>query len=109
MNDYVLLYSGGGGMPETEDAQKSALQDWETWMGKLGSALVDGGNPFTSAAKKIAADGSISDGPVDQMVTGYSVIKAESLEEAAALAKDCPVLKGGASISVFETFDVTAM
>jgi len=108
MNDYVLLYSGGG-MAETEDEQKSVMQDWETWMGKLGSALVDGGNPFTPAAKKIAADGSISDGPVDQMASGYSVIKAESLEEAAALAKDCPVLKGGASISVFETFDATAM
>jgi hypothetical protein len=34
------------------------------------------------------------------------VISAESLDEAVTLAKDCPVLAGGASISVYETFEV---
>jgi hypothetical protein len=102
--DYLLLYSGGG-MPETEEEQARVMKAWDEWFGQLGGALKDGGNPFTPAAKTIKADGSVGDGAVAP-ATGYSVIKAESIDDAAALAKGCPVLMGGASISVFETFEV---
>ena len=40
------------------------------------------------------------------MASGYSIIQADSLEAAAEMAKGCPVLQGGAQISVFETFSV---
>jgi len=100
----LLLYSGGG-MPASEAEQKAIMDDWTAWFGKLGSALVDGGNPFTPMAKSIASDGKVSDGPVGAMASGYSVIKADSLDAAVAMAKGCPVLKGGARISVFETFN----
>jgi hypothetical protein len=56
-------------------------------------------------AKTINSDGKVSDGPVGGMVSGYSIIKADSLDKAVALAKGCPVLGGGAKISVFETFN----
>ncbi len=49
--------------------------------------------------------GQVSDGPVGSMISGYSIIKANSLDEAVGLAKGCPVLGGGAQISVFETFN----
>lgn len=39
-------------------------------------------------------------------ITGYSIIKADSLDEAVAKAKGCPVLQGGAQIVVLETFNV---
>ncbi len=34
-----------------------------------------------------------------------SLIKADDLDTAVRLAKDCPVLQGGASIEVCETFE----
>lgn len=105
MPNFVLLYSGGG-MPATEAEQKAVLQAWTTWMGKLGDALVDGGNPFTPAAKTIASNGGVSNGPVGTMATGYSIIKADSLDAAVTMAKGCPVLQGGARITVYETFPV---
>jgi hypothetical protein len=37
------------------------------------------------------------------MVTGYTIIKAMSLDAAIQLAKSCPALKYGAKISVYET------
>ncbi len=40
------------------------------------------------------------------MASGYSIIKADSLDEAVAKAKGCPVLQGGAKIVVLETFNV---
>jgi hypothetical protein len=36
--------------------------------------------------------------------SGYSIIKADSLDAAVAIAKGCPVLHGGATIQVAETF-----
>jgi hypothetical protein len=104
MANYLLLYRGGS-MPETEAEQKAVLKEWDTWFKKLGSALVDGGNPFTPNAKTINKEGKISDGSGGPMPSGYSILKANSLEEAAGMAKGCPVLKGGAEVMVFETFN----
>jgi hypothetical protein len=105
MADYVLLFSGGS-MPESEAEQAAVMQAWDAWFGGLGDAVKDGGNPFTPMAKSVASDGSVKDGPVGGMASGYSIIRADSLDGAVEMAKGCPVLKGGAQISVFETFEV---
>ena len=102
MANYLLLYSGGG-MPEGEAEQGKVMQAWGAWFGQLGDALVDGGNPFTPKSKTIGADGNVSEG--GGRASGYSVIKASSLDDAVAKAKGCPVLQGGATISVYETFE----
>jgi hypothetical protein len=104
MTDYVLLYSGGG-MPETDAEQAEVMKAWDSWFTTLGPALKDGGNPFTPMTKSIAADGSVTDGPQGGP-TGYSIIQADSLDEAVEMAKGCPVTMGGASIAVHETFAV---
>jgi len=101
MANYVLVYHGGG-MPETPEEGAKVMQAWNAWFAELGDAVVDGGNP-ASATRTIAPDGSVSDdasGP-----SGYSILKADSLDAAVALAKGCPVLQGGASIQVVETFN----
>lgn len=103
MADYVLLYSGGT-MPETKEEQDAVMAAWNAWFGELGGTLKDGGNPFTPAAKTIGADGSVSDG--GGSASGYSIVTADSLDEAVDKAKSCPVLQGGASITVYETFAV---
>lgn len=106
MANFVLLYSGGGNMPATEAEQAAVVQAWGAWYEKLGGAVVDGGNPFTQTAKTIASNGTVSDGPVGTMATGYSIISADSLDAAVAMAKGCPVLQSGGQISVYETFNV---
>jgi hypothetical protein len=105
MTDYLLLYSGGS-MPETEADQAIVMGAWDAWYTALGDAVVDVGNPFTPAAKSIASDGTVSDGPVGTMASGYTVIKADSLDEAVEMSRGCPVLQGGAQISVYETFSL---
>ena len=105
MANFVLLYSGGS-MPETQAEQAAVMQAWGAWYSGLGSAVVDGGNPFTPKAKSIASNGTVSDGPVGTMASGYTIIKADSLDEAVEMARGCPVLQGGAQITVYETFPV---
>jgi hypothetical protein len=101
MANFLLLYSGGS-MPEGEAAQKQVMEAWGQWFGKLGDALVDGGNPTTPQSKTISSDGTVTDSPAT--VSGYSIIKANSLDDATETAKGCPVLEGGAKVMVFETF-----
>ena len=103
MAKYLLLYSGGR-MPESEAEQAAVMQAWDSWFGGLGAAVADGGNPFTPASKQISSDGAVSDGAGS--ASGYSILEADSLDAATTMAKGCPVLQGGASIHVYETFDV---
>src|SRR5215469_17337622 len=79
MANYLLLYSGGR-MPESEAEQAAVMQAWTSWFGELGSALVDGGNPTTGQAKTIASDGTVSAGSELGMASGYSILKADSLD-----------------------------
>ena len=39
-------------------------------------------------------------------VSGYTIIAAESLDGAIEMAKGCPILEGGGSIEVCETFSM---
>ena len=106
MAKYLLLYHGGGAMPATEAESAKVLKAWENWYTGLGNAVVDPGNPFTPLAKKVASNGTVGNGPVGAMASGYTLLEAESLDKAAKMAQGCPVLQGGGEISVFETFNV---
>ena len=105
MANFVLLYTGGS-MAETPAEQEAVMQAWGAWFGSIGSALVDGGNPFTPVAKTISKGGKVSDGPVGTLATGYSIVKADSLVAAIELAKGCPHTASGGQISVYETYPV---
>jgi hypothetical protein len=105
MGNFVLVYTGGMGMGMSEEQQAAVMADWTAWYGKLGEAIVDGGNPF-GESKHISAAG-VSDGPVSSpAATGYTVISAESLDAAVAKSKDHPHIKHGGEVTVYETFQV---
>ena len=100
-NNYLLVYHGGQ-MPETPEEGAKALATWNAWFATLGDAVVDGGNPV-GQVRTIGNNGTVSNGALNP-ASGYSVIKADSLDAAVALAKGCPILNGGlGSIEVAET------
>jgi hypothetical protein len=101
MANYVLVFHGGS-MPESPEEGAKVMQAWNDWFAAIGPAVVDGGNP-ASRTKTIGADGSVSDDPAGP--SGYSIIRADSIDAAVEIAKGCPVLAGGASIQVVETFN----
>jgi|SRR3954463_13667074 hypothetical protein len=100
MTKYLLNYHGGS-MPETPAEGEKVMKAWMDWMGGLGKAMVDGGNP-TGPSKTVGATGKVSDGGGANPSTGYSIIEAKSLDDAVSLSKGCPVLKSGGSIEVAE-------
>jgi hypothetical protein len=100
-NNYLLVYHGGQ-MPETPEEGAKALETWNAWFATLGDAVVDVGNPV-GQVRTIGNNGTVSNGALNP-ASGYSVIKADSLDAAVALAKGCPILNGGrGSIEVAET------
>jgi hypothetical protein len=99
---YLLVYYGGG-MPETPAAQARVLKQWDTWFKKLGPGLIDPGLPFSGQVNKVKPDGTTARGPIGQRATGYTIIEAATLDKATKVAKGCPLLKSGGSISVYET------
>ena len=104
MANYLLLYKGGGGMPETEAEREAVTAAWGAWFGELGGAVVDAGNPF-GASSSISGNGSAT-GEATSGATGYSIVSADDLAGALALAKGCPILAGGGSVEVHETVEV---
>ncbi|MSP14170.1 MAG: hypothetical protein EXR62_14590 [Chloroflexi bacterium] len=105
MTKYVLLATGGT-MPETEAETAEVMKAWGAWYEKLGSAVVDPGNPLSPVAKNIASNGTVSDDPMGGKVTGYIILQAGSLDEAVGMAKACPALQGGSALSVFEAVNM---
>ncbi|HET6448793.1 MAG TPA: hypothetical protein VFG31_06745 [Conexibacter sp.] len=102
MAKYVLAYTGGR-MAETEEEQQASMAAWQSFLGGLGDALVDMGNPFGASAT-VTADGG--NGSAPNRLSGYSIITAGSLEEATAKAKGAPVLDGGGAVEVYEALEI---
>jgi hypothetical protein len=104
MANYVLVYKGGA-MGATPEEQQKAMAAWGQWFGSLGQSLVDGGAPFSGQANSIGSDGSVKSGAPSGL-TGYSIVKADDLAAATAMAKGCPVLSSGGTLEVLETHQV---
>jgi hypothetical protein len=74
--------------------------EWQAWFGGLGSALVDVGNAVTEYASLGEVGGS------DSRMIGYSVVSAEDMDSALALAKDCPLMRVGGGVEVGPVMEV---
>jgi hypothetical protein len=102
MGKYVYVYKGGS-TPQTDAEREAVTAAWTSWIGGLGDTFVDIGNPFGPSAA-VKADGS--NGAASSGLSGYSVIRASSLDDAVGKARGCPVFAGGGSVDVYETFEV---
>ncbi len=102
MANYLLLYHGGG-MPASKEEGDKVMAAWGEWMKACGDNLVDAGNPCSNS-QNVTKDGqgAVKGDPV----TGYSVIKADSMSDAVKAAKMVPlVVDGSGSCDVYETFE----
>jgi hypothetical protein len=75
--------------------------EWRAWFGGLGPALVDVGNAVSDYASLGEVGGSGS------RMVAYSVVSAQDLDAALALAKDCPVMRVGGGVEVGPVLEAT--
>lgn len=104
MAKYLFVYHGGE-HPETEEEVAEVLDAWGNWMGSMGAAVVDGGNPV-GPPKTVNPDGSVTDNGGANPASGYGLFEAADLDDALAKAKGCPILQAGGSVELAECIDM---
>ena len=92
MPNYIIAYHGGQ-KPETPEAGAEQRERWKTWLSDQGEAVINPGTPL-GMSKIVTADG-VSDGGGPDSLTGFSVVQADSLDDALDMAKACPFLEIG--------------
>jgi len=107
MSKFIFIYNGPATPMDQFTKEQSAkeMAAWGAWMGKLGTALLDGGAPFGTRAA--VSDNGSDTTPGD--LQGYSIVEAETLDAAKALAEGHPFLsegKGRFSLEIFELVDM---
>jgi hypothetical protein len=114
MKEYLFLLRAGKPMSaKTEAENKAEMQAWGAYMGELGqNGQLVGGLPVVSGGMVVSAKGTLSE-PVNStkegIVGGYLIIKAESMQKAAELAKKCPHIDNEGNIEVREIAPMPAM
>ncbi len=114
MKEYLfLLRAGKPASEKTEAENKTEMQAWGAYMGKLaqGGNLV-GGLPLIGGGKTVSAKGTTSEAVTsakEGIIGGYLIIKADSLDKAAELAKGCPHIDNEGNIEVREIGAMPAM
>ncbi len=94
---YLLVYRNPANAPMTPpspDGMQQIIAAWKGWMEKSKGRVLDLGDALKPPGKVISRTG-VTDGPfieAKEVVGGYSIISAESYEEAVEIAKSCPVL-----------------
>lgn len=105
MNEFVFLYRGGE-RPTSAEQSQQVLQKWVAWFKDLADKghVVDRGHPLERAGKLVrGSDKSVTDGPFAEtkdVVGGYTLIKAHDIDEAAELARGCPILQRSGDVEV---------
>jgi uncharacterized protein YciI len=103
MSKYLYLYRGPATPMQdfTPEQQAEQMAAWGEWIARLGPSLADVGTPF--GARIALADDGTNPAPGD--LNGYSIVEADNLDAAKALADKHPFLnegKGRFSVEVFE-------
>ena len=96
MKNFVFLTYG------FEKPTPEIMGAWGKWFESFKDSVVNKGGHF-SAAREISKSGTV-DLPLGmESITGYTVIEAESLDDAEAIAQGCPII---ASIRVYEVMSM---
>ena len=86
------------------------MQERMNWLAGIAAQnkLADKGNtllPAPGSAKTVRPDNVVTEGPyteIKEFISGYIVVKAETIDEAVEMAKGNPIFKIGGNIEVRE-------
>ena len=99
MAQYVITYLGGN-QPSSPEEGKQHFEKYKQWLSSLGEQIVSPANPLKNTCT-IHPDGAVTAGGTTSM-SGYTIIEADSMDSAQAMAKACPFLDLGGSLELSE-------
>ncbi len=105
MTQFVFVYLGGNHPSNPEEANKHFSKYME-WLSSLGDSVVIPTMPLKDT-NTVSPDGTTREGGSSAM-SGFSIIKADSMEAALSIAQACPFLEIGGSLEVSELMQMPA-
>ena len=109
MKDYMFIIRGGQdvGATKSPEEMQEHMQHWQKWMGGMAQAgKLVGGQPLMNEGRTLVASGtSVIDRPLvegKELVGGYLIVKADSLDAATELAQGCPGFEHACTVEVRE-------
>ena len=107
MNEFVLIFRNDF-HPEAKfspDEMQAIMMKWQNWMGGIAAQnkLASRGNRLGAEGKTVSPGKVVTNGPyaeIKEMLSGYIIILANSIDEAAEIAKGCPILDVGGNVEV---------
>lgn len=107
---FMVILRGQQGNWEkfSKEKQKELEERYYAWAGKLreqerltgGSALTEHYRSLKAQSGQVHVDGPYAE--TKEILTGYFMIKADSLDEATEISKECPALTHGDWVQVYE-------
>jgi len=92
MTQYLFIYRSVPGYDWVGDP--AGLPDWQAFLEGIETAMVEPGWPSFEPTVLVGETGQST------QVGGYSVVTAEGIEEALAMAKGCPTVTRGGGVEV---------
>jgi hypothetical protein len=107
MAKFLFLYrpkSDAYGAMTPEEMQHH-MQKWHAWMneGFQKGWMLDAGDGLKKEGRVVNGGRVVLDGPfveAKEIVGGFSIVQADTVDAAAELAKDCPCLLRGGTVEV---------
>ncbi len=103
MSNYIIAYHGGK-KPESPEEGAKHMAKWKAWVGGLGDAAVNPGTPLGKS--KIVSSSGVSDDGGSNPMSGFSIVKADTMDAALEMAKECPFLELGGTLEVAEMMEM---
>jgi hypothetical protein len=106
MKEFMMLFRGAEQAVDTRsaDEQQANMARWQDWIGGIaaqGKFIATGRLAFEG--KTLQANGVVTDGPyaeTKEILGGYLLVKANTIDEAIQLAEGCPALLNGGRVEV---------
>jgi hypothetical protein len=104
MPQFIFVYLGGE-LPDNPEEGQKHFQRYQQWLDSLGNAVISPAIPFRDT-HVVQPDGTVSPGSMSAM-SGLSIIRMDSLEEALAAARSCPFLEINGTLEVSEMIEMS--
>ncbi len=93
----------------TPQEMQAMSKKWHDWVGGIAAQgkFVSNGSRLALDGKVLKASGVITDGPfveIREMLGGFIIVKADSIEDATTLAHGCPAIDKGGSVEIRPIF-----
>lgn len=109
MKEFMFLFRGGDDMraQQSPEEMQAHMQKWGAWMEKLSKeGTLVAGLPLNSDGKVVEKSGEVvTDGPFaegKEVVGGYLIVKANDLNHAVEISKECPIFEHNGTTEVRE-------